>query len=274
MKAAIELFVMAVLANSSPCFAAIYLDFNSPAAGPINDANGIGTGFTTRLAGTGSAIAANDPNMDLLASPGRLLLTSSHSNLGGLALPSDNLSTAEAPGFFVAGVGLNDIQIIGAFRNIHVPNGSDQISVYAAIDGTKNVRAGVHELNAFVLSVNDGGGDVNIVSPLGIFSTGDDIDVSLSRESGLWQMSWHNLTNATTGSLPPISIAWLDAQPNLYMGIHAANAGKTHSNEIQSFIAEIDSFSINVAPEPTSLTLWGILVTVVTATGLRKRGYK
>jgi len=266
MRIARQMLVL-VICNSSICHAAIVLDFNLPSPGTINDVNGLGTGFTTRLLGTGSAIASNDPNMNLLTNPGRLSLTSTHSNLGGLALPSDNHSIAEAPGFFVSGVGTKDIQIVGGFRNIHVLHGSDQISVYAAIDATKTLRAAVHELNAFVLSVNDGSGDVNLVSPLGIFSTGDDIDIMLSRQAGSWIMSWHNLTNSTNGSLSAVSVPWLDAQPNLYFGIHAANAGSS-----QSFVAEFDSFSLNFVPEPTAMLVCaGILASAAFLFGRRSR---
>ncbi len=57
---------------SSQSFATT-LDFDVPVPGTINDANGLGTGFTHRLPGTGAALPANDPNMELLTAPGRLL---------------------------------------------------------------------------------------------------------------------------------------------------------------------------------------------------------
>jgi len=47
----------------------INLTLDSPIAGTIADANGLGTGFTHRLPGTGSSIAANDPYMDIIPCP-------------------------------------------------------------------------------------------------------------------------------------------------------------------------------------------------------------
>lgn len=273
MRIATYVFAALVCVDAVRCLAApvsINLDFNAPVPSAVNDVNGLGTGFATRLTGTGAAIPANDPNMDLLASPGKLLLTSTHSNLGGLALPTDNFPTAEAPGFFLSGVGTNDIQISAGLRDVNVLNGSDQISVYAAIDGTQNVRAAVHELNAFVLSVNDGTGDVNVVSTLGIFSTGDDIDVTLSRSTGLWTLSWHNLTNASMGSLPSVAVPWLDAQSDLSVGVHAANPGLTQGGQIQSFVAQFDYFSVNVVPEPSSVVLFGLGAAVLLLAARRR----
>jgi len=53
-----------------PAFAGT-LDFDAPLLHD-HDANGFGTGFTTRLPGTGAALQA-DPNMALFTAPGHEL---------------------------------------------------------------------------------------------------------------------------------------------------------------------------------------------------------
>jgi hypothetical protein len=49
-----------------------------------------------------------------------------------------------------------------------------------------------------------------------------------------------------------VSLPWLDANPNLYFGVLAANAGST-----TSFVGQIDNFSVTV-PEPGSIVLLGL----------------
>jgi hypothetical protein len=67
-----------------------------------------------------------------------------------------------------------------------------------------------------------------------------------------------------SGSLPGISVPWLDAEPNLYFGVHAANAGTG-----QSFLSQIDDFSVTIIPEPSGLAVWGIGIAVFIARGAR-----
>jgi hypothetical protein len=239
------------------------LDFNAPVPGTLNDANGSGTGFTTRLPGTGSAIPTNDPNMNLASSPGRLLLTTTHA-----AFPNPtalNPSNLEAPAIFVPGVGTGDIFVTATFDNVHVPDGSDQLMVYAGIDINNTFRAGIHEQNVFMETVNQGS-DLNTFSGLGAFSSGDNLEITLSRQSGQWAESWNNLTTSTSGSLPSVALPWLDAASGLYFGIDAANAGTT-----TSFLATIDNFSITVVPEPAALVLGLFAAAGLAVTALRRR---
>jgi hypothetical protein len=234
----------------------ITLDFNAPVPGTLNDANGLGTGFTTRLTGTGSAIPTNDPNMNLTSSPGKLLVTSTNADINQLQLPGPtgvNLPNLEVPGMFVAGVGTNDISITATFDDVYLLNASDQITLYAGADANTIVRAGMHQSNAYVFTQNTGSGDVNTFTGGNAFSTGDNIELTLSRQAGLWSLSWNNLTAATSGALPGFSLPWLDASPNLYVGVLVANAHST-----TSFVATIDNFSVTVVPEPASVALFGV----------------
>ena len=237
--------------------AGVTLDFNAPVPGTLTDSHGLGTGFTTRLLQTGSAIPINDPNLDLLTSPGHLLITSTKADINN---GGTNLAGLEMPGVFISGVGSADLSVSAVFENVHLPNGSDQLTVYAAADAHTIVRAGLHEQQVYIISPNNGGGDMNVFSPHNSWTPGDTIEVTLARQSGMWSLSWDNLTAASSGSLPAVSLPWLDSQPDLYFGILAANAG-TNS----SFIGQVDRFSVNVVPEPASVVVWGLLALPFTA---------
>jgi hypothetical protein len=268
-----SIMVAAVLAlwlvsNSFAAPVSINLDFNAPVLGTINDTNGLGTGFTTRLPGTGSAIPPNDPNMNLLAVPGKLLLTSTHADINQFPGPTGtNLPNLEAPGVFVPAVGAGDIFVSAVFENVHLPNGSDQLELYVGANENLVLRAGMHETNVYVFSENTGSGDQNTFTAAGAFTTGDDIEATISRQAGLWALSWNNVTTATSGALPAFSLPWLDAQPNLYFGVLASNAGTP-----TSFIGQINNFSVNVVPEPSTFVLAVLgLVGLATWAWRRKR---
>ena len=240
----------------SPCIASITvnLDFNAPVASAINDVNGLGTGFTTRLPGTGGAIQANDPNMDLSGIPGKLLLKSTHADLNQSPGPTgNNLPEFEGPGVFIAGVGSVDLTVKALFENVSVPSGNDHLMVYVGVNENLVVSAGIHQLDVYMISKNLGAGDINTFTSPNSFSPGDTIEISLSRSSGLWTLSWNNLTDASSGSLPGVAFPELNAQSDLYFGVLASNAGLNSQGAPQSFVAQIDYFSVNIAPEPTSL---------------------
>ena len=137
---------------------AINLTFDTPVPGTIADINGLGTGFTHRLPGTGGSIATNDPNMDLLANPGSLLLTSTRADIN--QYNTRNLHVLEAPGVFLSNVGTQDISISALFLNVVVPNASDQLELYVGVSSEKVLRAGVHDGEVFIFTENFGLGDV------------------------------------------------------------------------------------------------------------------
>jgi hypothetical protein len=202
--------------------------------------------------------------MDLLANPGRLSLRSTQADINHSA----NLGQLEAPGLLLSNVGSLDFAVSGLFRNVMVPNGSDQLLLYAGTSATNVVRAGFHERDVYLIVENQGAGDVRpFLSNLNEFSPGDDVLLTFGRTGGLWQLSWQNLTNPiTSGSSTPISLPWLDGEPELYVGVMASNAGTA-----TSFVGQIDSFSVNVVPEPPSMALFGLGAVGVVVLSRRRR---
>jgi hypothetical protein len=72
----IVLALSTVLATLAAAAAPFTLDFNS-ASGTVLDANGVGTGFTARMPGSGSNITGNDANLLLRTNAGVLQLRTS-----------------------------------------------------------------------------------------------------------------------------------------------------------------------------------------------------
>ncbi len=246
------------------------LDFNAPVPGTLNDTNGLGTGFTHRLPGTGSALPGNDPNMDLLADPGRLTIRSAS---------ADTVSTSAYPimetfGLRLPSVGTSDLSVSALVRNVDLT--TSQLNLYVGSDSDNYVRAGFHPYFSTEQSVLVYG-MVNAVqidyfsqAAVGVLH-GDDAVLTFSRTSGLWQLSWDNLTHpASSGVSPLLSIASPDinSYQDLYVGIYFNTpTNRTPSTEL----AYIDSFSVNIIPEPSAVVLATLGLVALTALGWRRR---
>lgn len=78
------------------------LNFTASANSGLQDASGLFTGFTTRLAGTGTVLPALDPNLTLNATSGVLELSTTQADFFGGA----GLANASCPGISLAQLGL------------------------------------------------------------------------------------------------------------------------------------------------------------------------
>lgn len=262
------LCTLVALLISSPLLAATTaLSFDAPVPGTITDTNGQGTGFTNRLPGTGSAHPANDPNLDLVTNPGKLLISSTQADINQTqpGLTGLNLPNLETLGIFVAGVGAGDLSVRAVFENVNLPSLSDQITLFAGANENLILRAGLHEGNVYIFSPNMGNGDMNSFTGQNAFATGDTLELTLARQSSLWSLTWNNLTANTSGGLTGFSLPWLDSQSDFYFGVLAANARSSNT-----FVATLDSFSVTVVPEPSTVVLFG-LSTVALILVVRRR---
>jgi hypothetical protein len=201
--------------------------------------------------------------MNLLLQPGRLVLQSTQADINNAV----NLGQLEAPGVLLQDVSGRDFVISALFLNVQVPNGSDQLMLYAGTSAGSLIRAGFHQQNVYLFSENQGQGDQNtLLSPFNAFDTGDDVILTLSRANGLWRLSWENLTTpSNSGAGPGFALPWLDAAPDLYVGVIASNAGTPIS-----FPAEIEWFAVSTVPEPASLTLWAMAAVGLAALAYRR----
>ena len=246
---------------SLPLVPLVNLEFDAPASSGVNDVNGLGSGFTHRLLGTGASIPIDDPNLNLLTTPGYLGFTSTRSDINQLNGFGLNLASLDAPGVLLTGMIGKDLRITAKFDDIEMPGLSDQLLLYVGTSSEKVLRGGFHQIDnsissgQLVLAGNTGAGDFGFpqIDQLGLFSTGDDIVLSLSRTGGQWSLEWENLTNpAASGAYSGVSVPWLDTEPNLYVGLMHMDA-----RNFSPQTAKVDYFRVEVGPvpEPSSLAL-------------------
>ena len=205
------------------------LDFRAPVAGTLLDRDGQGTGFPLRLPGTGTAIPARDPNVHLNPARG-LELTTTNSDINHQV----GMGTGEYFGLRLADLGFTgseDFEIAADFPHIPALRRVGQFGVYAGTKSDRNIRGGLISKDGGEyrqnLVNNDGGKDTDSVF-VGLSSTGDDMRVILKRIAGKYALTVENRTRGSTVTLTTKHPAFLDADPDLQVGVFGAN---TQSNE-------------------------------------------
>ena len=189
----------------------VSLNFLSSISGTIADSAGNGTGFTTRLPGTGASIPANDPNLTLNAANGALQIGSGATEYIGLPLSSVGVTSSE------------DFSVSLPLANVQYPNASDQAGIFIGTSSTQAFRGGIANLagtpSAFTVQTN-GSSDSNTLSSTALApSPGDNIVLILSRAGGVYSLQLNNLTAPTKSGLIPIT------QPAYLSGVSGLIAG-------------------------------------------------
>jgi hypothetical protein len=270
---AVAVLVVLVWVGQARASTHIIVDFNSPVSGTILDTNGLGSGFTDRLPGTGGSLPVPDTNLNLSAHPGYLTITSTPGSLGGRT--SGMWPETEALGLYIPNIGSNDVTISARLTNVHLPIDSDHLGIYAGAGTSINsdgewVRAALHlgwYGSGHQYLLNTSGSDPNWASSGSLFSEGDTIDFTVSRANGLWSMSWNDLTNGNQGSSP--SFSGVNDFPDLYVGITYGNPG---NNTPQT--SQIDWFAVDytgTVPEPTTIIIWSLLGALAVTLGWWRR---
>jgi hypothetical protein len=181
------------------------LNFSAAAAGTLADSTGQGTGFTTRLPGTGGSLAAHDANLTLNTATGRLTVKSTAADLNG----QSNLGLAEYLGIPAAvNAGNQDFVVSATFRSFQYSQNADQVGIFVGSATTSNFRAG-----GLFLGVREGFtvqtpgiGDQNLQTTTAIApNQGDDVIFTLARTSGTWSFAIQDLT---TPSLSGTVLPW------------------------------------------------------------------
>jgi len=259
--------ILALITLSTSARGAVYsLDFSSATPGTILDRNGLGTGFTTRLANTGGAIAANDPNLVLDRRAGWLRMTSTNGDINGQrALP-----TLDFIGIDLSSLGFTgnqDFVLTASF--IHVPtnfpsesNSFDQFGAFVGEDSMFLTRGGGTNYHAFGAPQFEAFGD-NIFNGVKVDDrffgplTGDTMLIEMSRSGGVWK----TLVNGFDRT-PLVQPNFLDA-PNLVAGVWI------YSTDDSQFIVDLTDFQVTVVPEPSSVML--LASSLILLLGMRRK---
>ena len=218
-------------------------DFSAPIPGTLGDATGQGTGFTTRLPGTGSSLPLNDPN--LVLGNGALSITTTQANIQQLT----GMNVLEAPCVRWTGAADQDLVITTRMTNVSLLNSSDQAGIIIGVAPDQNIRLIAHQSNLFIVqerTPNGPGSGFSGSSPLWQFATGAAVRLSATRIAGQWTFCWVAEDTGNTGTLGPVSLAWGDGAVDLYCGVIAENVWTPIS-----YIAQFDAFSVIEIPTPT-----------------------
>lgn len=229
------------------------------AGGTILDQNGVGTGLNVRLAGTGSAYPANDPNLLMDTADGVLDITSPTCDFNGQL----DMSSAEAIGFNLSIIGFTgsqDFTVTGFLTNSVVGQNYDQAGIFAGASSTNFARDGIIYNSDFTADPgafgvgNTNGGDIGIATaaaPVG------EMIATISRVGGVWGMSVNNLSVT-----PNAGLGAINASTNITAGIYTLNTSGTPTstavNEISASLFNGPHLQIQQTGSNLKLT-WNVV---------------
>ncbi|HLX70397.1 MAG TPA: hypothetical protein VKV04_12285 [Verrucomicrobiae bacterium] len=238
------------------------LNFSS-AGGTILDTNGIGTGFTARMAGTGSAITGNDPNLLLSTNtPALTMHTSPGADFNGQV----DMSTATVVGVNLSSLGYtgsNDFTATAVFTGLPTTGSNanqalqpDQLCLIVGTDSTTAVRAGFINFNQFHAVGTDANEGFGTLTSGGsdafdrFFGSvvGSTMTVVIKRIGGVWSVTVNGIDRMPnssadgTGTPEPPTVIGLDAVPDLFVGVVAMDVGND-----SPWSANLSSFSVVVS---------------------------
>lgn len=234
------------------------LDFSSSGGG-ILDAQGAGTGFPLRLTGTGGSLPANDPNLDLDTSTGKLTIrsgngTGANQDFNGQA----GLGTAEALGLQLSSLGYTgsgDFIVSASFDPPPGTAGYDQAGIFIGQNAANLTRAGMITFAGqehYAVHTTGGGDNNGRFYGFG-FNGVDGMDVTITRINRNWRyyvnnVEWQPSTD-TAGNGIPVDPTGEFGSPNLQsladltVGVFAINVvnatSETHT---------LDNFRVVVDP--------------------------
>jgi hypothetical protein len=229
------------------------LNFSAAVPGTVLDGGGLGTGFTTRLSGTGSAIPTNDANLSLDTAASVLHLTSPiNTDPNGQA----GVTTIEFLGLQLAPLGFNstrDFSVTANFKNVpdnSIMDSFDQFGVYVGSSSTTGTRAMVINFDFFgnnneFAAVNS----VNGVDAGQAFNTNPtpagNMSMTVSRSSGVWTYTLVGTSGSFIGTATrsPGQPTFLNSLNDLTVGVFSASTNAT------VFTVDVDSVSV-VVPVP------------------------
>jgi len=227
----------------------------------VLDVDGEGTGFTSRLAGTAMPGGA-DALLDIDTGLGEVAITSTQSDFNGGA----GVGIMTAPGVQLSSLGYDGSQSFSATANFGPITGFediDQVGLYIGTDAANLTRSGMIVFGGgseFFSGHTTAGADNN-----GRFfgfglDVSDGMEVTISRTAGDWEYfidgnPWHpNTAGDGSGTLvdPDGSNGSpdLDSLSDLTVGVYAITPLNANPK-----VWPLDSFSVTVVPEPSSLSL-------------------
>jgi ferric-dicitrate binding protein FerR (iron transport regulator) len=222
------------------------LTFDQRIEESLRDANGLGTGLTHRLPGTGGGLAEDDPHLRLDPDKGRLELTTTNSDLN----TQFKLHHGEYLGVRLSDLGFTgkeDFAATVTLLDIPALELVGQFGLYAGARSDENIRggllsakrAGAGQYTQFL--VNNHKKIDSDIYKVGLLSTGADLRLTLKRTGGKYSLTVENLTTGSASTLAIRHPEFLDDERGLYVGLFGANT----QSEVQRTLI-IKEFSVTV----------------------------
>lgn len=219
-------FIRAILQPPVP--RTLQLTFAQPAADGIRDDAGVPTGFTHRLPGTGTALPNDDPNLRFVPEKKQLELTTTKSDLNtqsdlpqgeylGVKLTDHGFTGAEDFAVSVTILDIPALEHIGQF-GLYAGPASDN-SIRGGLISTKRSEPGQYMQ---FLVANRNGVDSRPYK-VGLFETGSDLRITLTRTAGEYTLKIENLTNGNASTLTARQSPFPAGERDLYVGVFGAN---------------------------------------------------
>jgi hypothetical protein len=231
----------------------------------VLDANGVGSGFTARLPGSGASITGSDGNLLLRTNTGLLQLRASPgADFNGPA----NMAGATAVGINLADLGFsgeNDFVASATFINItNLHAYPDQLCLVVGTATTNLIRAGFINFDQYhpnadanesfaVNTINGANASPRFFGAV----VGSTMTVEIRRTCGAWSAKvngFERLPNANTdGSGAPAPPGLLDSATNLFVGVAAMDVGND-----SPWYVDLDTFRVSVSPiaPPSVVAYW------------------
>jgi hypothetical protein len=231
-------YIFTLTASSATVVRRLDLPFSSPASGGLRDVNGLFTGFTGRLPGTGAALPELDPHLRLDGALGLLNLGTTQADFNGAA----GLDANSSPGAALGDLGFTggeDFAVTAVFRPLAGLEFIDQVGLYVGASSGALTRAGTIVFGAperYAVHSENGADHGGRFFGFG-FDGSDGMTVTITREAGAWRyyvdgVEW-------TPQTPP---AFLDGRADLTAGVFAVTPLNSRAKNLA-----IDSFSLVVA---------------------------
>jgi ferric-dicitrate binding protein FerR (iron transport regulator) len=224
------------------------LTFDLPAEGGVRDANGLGTGLTHRLPGTGGKLPEHDPNLRLDPDKAQLELTTTRSDINNKGF---RLWQGEYLGMRLSDLGFTgkeDFAVTASIPNIPALENYGQFGLYAGTKSDRNIRGGLIKwgnrdpgFNTQFLVNNDGGTDTDLFR-IGLLSPGTDLRLTLRRTGGKYSLAVEqDRTEKGASTLTIRHPEFLDGEPDLFVGLFGATPFRDECSTLT-----IKEFSVTV----------------------------
>jgi hypothetical protein len=247
--AAAEQFVRAIVPSPVIVPRTLRLTFDRPIQGSIGDANGLGTGLTHRLPGTGGSLPEQDLHLRLNTAAAQLALITTRSDIRNQV----RLGQGEYLGVRLSDLGFTgkeDFAVTAVIPNTPALEDYGQFGLYAGTRSDRNIRGGLIKWgrkdpgqNTQFLVNNNGGDDTDLYK-VGLLSPGTTLRLTLSRTGGKYSLTVENLTDQADRGASTLVIRhpeFLDGEPDLFVGLFGANP----YSDVQKTVV-VKEFSVTV----------------------------